>query len=743
MSIHRPLGIPAAVLAALGSYCSPLAAQETAAVEVEPLGDITVTATRVEKSALRVPAAVSTVGQDDIQLGRELLGLDESLNSVPGLFFQDRYNFAQDLRIAIRGFGARSNFGIRGIRMYADGIPMTTPDGQSNVDELDLGVTDRIEVIRGASSSLYGASSGGVINIYTEDGPQTPFVAARGIYGSYDEQRHQLKGGGQHGQLNYLLGLSRLTLDGFRDHSEVESNNLNTKLRYDIDPSSALTLTVNVVHQPISDDPGALTVAELAPGATQAACRAAGYENSDGRSAASCRNVAYDSGESVDQQKFGLSYNKQFGDKHEITVRNYYLWRTFENKLVAGGGGAPGTLEALLGNAPSVNGNPNSAWVEFDRFFFGGGAQYTYADRFFGHRNRFTLGFDIDKQEDDRQRYDNDLGTRGDLRFDELEEVLSRGVYAQNEFAITESVELTAGARYDVVDYDVSDYFLSDVTGDDSDSRSFDEVSPMIGLLWSPMQAINVYGNISTAFETPSTTEFANTAANGTAGGLNPDLDAQTSVSYEIGVKGLIERAGVRYDVAVFHIDTEDELVNVALQGAPIGRTFMENAEETTRDGVEAALIWQPAFVPGLTLSGAYTYSDFEYDSFTGSVGGTTGVIFDGNALPGIPRHQFQGQVAYFHRSGFYVGWDWLHVGDFYANNGNTVENESYTVANLRLGRDFAFGGWTVAPFLGFNNMFNAEYNGNVRLNQDANGRFFEPAPPSSLYGGITVRYDF
>jgi iron complex outermembrane receptor protein len=731
MSRHRPFGALAVVLAALGTHASPLVAQESSADEIEQLGDVTVTATRVEKSALKVPASVSTVGQDDIQLGRQLLGLDESLNGVPGLFFQDRYNFAQDLRIAIRGFGARSNFGIRGIRMYSDGIPMTTPDGQSNVDELDLGVTDRIEVIRGASSSLYGASSGGVINLYTEDGPDTPFVSAQGTYGSYDQQRYQLKGGGQYGPLNYLLGLSRLSLDGFRDQSEVESNNLNTKLRYDIDPSSALTLTVNVVHQPTSDDPGALTAAELAPGATQAACRAAGFENSDGRSAASCRNIAYNAGESVDQQKFGLSYNKRFGEKHEITLRNYYLWRTFENRLVAGGPG-------LLGNITN-----NSAWVEFDRFFYGGGGQYTYTDQLFGHNNRFSIGFDVDKQEDDRRRFDNNLGTRGNLRFDELEEVLSRGVYAQNEFAIAESVELTAGVRYDVVDYDISDDFLSDVTGDDSDSRSFDEVSPMVGLLWSPMQAINVYGNVSTAFETPSTTEFANTAANGSAGGLNADLEAQTSVSYEIGIKGLIERAGIRYDVALFHIDTEDELVNVTLQGAPIGRTFMENADETTRDGVEAALSWQPAFVPGLTLSGAYTYSDFEYESFTGSVGASAGVIFDGNVLPGIPKHQFQGQIAYFHSSGFYVAWDWLHVGDFYANNGNTVENESYTVANLRLGRDFAFGGWSVAPFLGFNNMFNAEYNGNVRVNQDLNGRFFEPAPPQNLYGGITVRYDF
>lgn len=696
------------------------------------LPDVTVSATRVEKSALKVPASVSTVGRDDIQLGRQQLGLDESLNSVPGLFFQDRYNFAQDLRVAIRGFGARSNFGIRGIRMYADGIPLTMPDGQSNVDELDLGVTDHIEVIRGATSSLYGASSGGVINLYTEDGPETPFVSAGATYGSYNQQHYELKGGGQYQQLNYLLGLSRLNLDGFRDHSKVESNNLNTKLRYDIDSSSALTFTLSLVNQPVSDDAGALTAAEVAGTATQAACRAAGFKDSDGRSAASCRNVAYDAGESVDQQKFGFNYHKKFGEKHEITLRNYYLWRQFDSKLVPGGAG-------LLGTATN-----NSAQSAFDRFFLGGGGQYSYTDAFFGHHNRFSVGFDIDKQEDDRTRFDNLRGgVRGTKRFDQTEEVLNRGVYAQDEFAITSTVELTAGVRYDVVDYDVTDHFLTDITGNDSDSASFDEVSPMVGLLWSPMKAFNIYGNISTAFETPSTTEFANTTANGTAGGLNKNLDAQTSVSYELGIKGLVERAGLRYDVAVFHIDTDKELVNVTLVGAPIGRTFMENAKQTTRDGVETSLSWQPSFVPGLTLSGAYTYSDFEYDSFTGSVGTTAGVVFDGKALPGIPTHQFQAQIAYFHPSGFYFAWDWLHVGDFFANNGNTVKNQEYTVANLRLGRDFAYGKWSIAPYLGFNNMFNAEYNSNVRLNQDANGRFFEPAPPQNLYGGVTVRYDF
>lgn len=708
---------------------------------VEELSDITVTSTRVEKSSLKVPAAVSAIEQDDIQLGRQQLGLDESMLNVPGLFFQDRYNFSQDLRVSIRGFGARSNFGIRGIKIYSDGIPLTLPDGQSNVDEIDLGSTQRIEVIRGAASSLYGAAAGGVISLKTEDGPPTPFVSGQFGYGSYDYQNYQVKGGGQYQRLNYLVNLNRLNLDGFRDHGKVESNGLNGKFRYDIDASSNLTLTANVVNQPISDDPGALTAAEVAGTAKQTACRAAGFENSDGRSAASCRNLAYDAGESVDQRKFGLLYRRQFGEKHEVVLRNYYVWRDFQNKLPAGGAG-------LLGNSPSVNGKANSAWVEFDRFFLGGGAQYIYSDVFFGHRNRFTVGFDIDSQKDDRQRYDNDLGTRGARRFDQIERVDSRGVYVQEEFSLLDNLELTAGARYDVVEYDVEDDFLTDVTGDDSGNVDFDDVSPMVGLLWSPLEAINLYGNVSTSFETPSTTEFANPAAGGTAGGLNTALQPQTATSYEVGVKGILPPVRLRYDFAVFTIDTENEFVPITVAGAPVGRSFLENAEETSRDGFEAAVSWQP--IGGLTATGSYTYSDFEFERYLSTSTNTTctGGVCDGKNIPGIPVNQFHGELKYFHPSGWYWAWDMLYVDTLFADNGNVVQSDKYHVANLRVGYVKEVGAWSLHPFLGVNNMFNEEYNSNVRINANttpatAFGRFFEPAPPKNVYGGITMRYDF
>jgi iron complex outermembrane recepter protein len=705
------------------------------AEEPTTLREVTVKATRVEKSALKVPAAVSAVQQEEIQSPRQGLGLDESMGVVPGVFFQNRYNYAQDLRISIRGFGARSNFGIRGIRIYQDGVPLTLPDGQSNVDEIDLGSLGRIEVTRGSASSLYGSSSGGVINLYTEDGPATPFVSAQATGGSYNQQNYQLKSGGQLGDLNYLVNLNRLTLDGFRDQAELESNVLNSKFRYDFDASSSLTLNINVVNQPVSNDAGALTEAELAAGINQSACRNAGFQTQDGRRAANCRNVAFDAGESVDQQRFSLLFRKRFGEHHEVILRNYYLWRGFDSRLPAGGPG-------LLGNAPSLNGRSNSAWVEFDRFFMGGGAQYIWSDALFGHRNRFTVGVDVDSQRDDRQRYDNDLGLRGNLTFDQIERVNSRGVYAQNEFAITDTVELTASGRYDHIRYEVQDAFLSDVTGDDSDEATFHRANPSVGLAWSPLQAFTLYGNFSTSFETPTTTEFANPVNAGTAGGFNPNLRPQTSESFEIGIKGLLAGAGLGYDLTVFHIDTENEFVNVAVTGAPLGRTFVENADSTSRSGLEAAVAWQPAFLPGFTINAAYTLSDFTFRDFTGGIGTTSGQVFDGRALPGVPKHQFFSQVAWIGESGMTVSWDWLHVGDFAVNNDNSVQNPSYNVANLRASRPFDVGALVITPFVGVNNMFGSEYNGNARINA-VGGRFFEPAPERNAYGGVTARFEY
>ncbi|MCZ6642053.1 MAG: TonB-dependent receptor plug domain-containing protein, partial [Gammaproteobacteria bacterium] len=305
------------LLLGLSAFPTNSSAQDAEKSRIE---EMVVVSSRVAQSIGEVPAAVSVILQKDIQRGRQQLGLDESLNRVPGVFSQNRYNFAQDLRLAIRGFGARANFGIRGLKIYSDGIPATMADGQSGVDDIDLGSTQRIEVTRGPSSSLYGASSGGVINLFTEDGPQTPFIESAITVGEFNHQKYQLKAGGQSGKLNYLISGSHLSYDGYRDLSQVEASQLNSKFRYDIDENADLTVVFSLVDSPTANDAGAITSDQVDADRTQA----------------QPRNLSSNAGEELTQQKIGFVYNRALSDRSEMTVRNYYLWRDFATFLPIG-----------------------------------------------------------------------------------------------------------------------------------------------------------------------------------------------------------------------------------------------------------------------------------------------------------------------------------------------------------------------------------------------------------------------
>jgi iron complex outermembrane receptor protein len=604
--------------------------QRSEAVEME---EITVRATRVEKPLLKIPAAMGVVDQDDIQTAQQQVGLDESLVKIPGLFMQNRFNFAQDLRISIRGFGARAGFGIRGIKILVDDIPETLADGQGQVDSIDLGSAQRIEVIRGSASSLYGNAAGGVISIRSETGPQEPFAETRLSFGEFGFQKYQLKSGGQMGSFNYLLNLSDFRLDGYRDNSRTETTQLNSKFGYTIDGTSDLAAVINLTNSPVADDPGSLTRQQA----------------EDDPSQARGRNVQFDTGEDIDQQRVGLVYHKSFGDKHELMARNYYVWRDFANKLPFTDGGA----------------------VTFDRFFFGGGLKYTFTGALQGKQNRVILGIDVDRQDDDRRRFDNNMGVIGALALDQNEKVTSTGVFVQDEFQLLENLELTLGARQDWVRFKVDDDFLSD--GDDSGSQTLDEFSPMVGILYSVSPAVNLYGNISQSFETPTTSEFANPSG---GGGFNSNLEPQTATNYEVGIKGTLPHR-IGYGLSLFTVDVKDELIPFEIPGMP-DRDFFVNAGRSTRDGLEASVSVQP--LAGLTASAAYTLSDFTFDRFTDN----NGNVFDGNDIPGIPQNLLHGEIAYLHSSGFYVVADVLNVDDFYVNNANTEKNDSYTVANLR-----------------------------------------------------------
>ncbi|MEJ2405620.1 MAG: TonB-dependent receptor [Candidatus Thiodiazotropha sp.] len=416
------------------------------------------------------------------------------------------------------------------------------------------------------------------------------------------------------------------------------------------------------------------------------------------------RNLTLDSGEELEQTRLGFVYEQPIGDSGELRVRNYYVWRDLANRLPIGATGQG---------------------VVLDRFAVGGGIQYTHTAPFSGHANRLTVGVDMDRQEDERKRYllaGDSLGTQTQ---DQDEQVDNIGLYAQNEYSISERVELTLGGRYDRLDFDVKDNFLSD--GDDSGDRSFRKFSPSVGLRFTPRPGLNLYTNISRSFESPSAVELRDPDG----AGFNQALDPQIATNYEIGVKGVLG-SRARYDVALFTMDVTDELVPYDIAGT----TYYENAGESKRNGLEAQLVFEP--VDNLITTLAYTYSDFEFDKFIDDNGND----YSGKTIPGIPENLLSADFTYTHNNGAYGQLTALYVDEIYVNNANTTTNDAYTVADLRLGYTKFFGAWELSPFVGVNNLFDKQYNGNVRINAFG-GRYFEPAPERNYYAGLTLRYDF
>ena len=651
----------------------------------EELDEIVVTATRIESSVRDVPRSISVVRQERIQNATQQLGIDEALAAVPGLYMQNRYNFSQDLRVSLRGFGARSSFGIRGIRIYVDGIPETLPDGQGQVDSIDLGSTSRIEVLRGPASSLYGNASGGVIAVETELADIEPFVEGGVAAGELGFQRYHVKTGGSFDAADYLFNVSTQTVDGYRDHSEMRGHLLNGKVGISLNERDRFTVAVNHTDQPKSEDAGGIDAAQAA---------------ADPRSARDL-NVAFNAGEKLSQQRLGFIYERPRAGG-ELMLRNYYVWRDFGNQLPFLSGGA----------------------VDLKRFFWGVGAQYTLTDSLpeaFG----LTVGFDVDRQDDDRKRFDNLQGVNGTMVFDQQEKVDSGGVYVQGRYAINDTWTLSAGLRYDEVTFEIDDRYLQD--GNDSGEIDFSEVSPSIGIN-ADLGEHMVFASFSSAFETPTTTELANPDA---SGGFNPGLQPQLADNYELGIKG--SGFGTFYELSVFRIDIEDELIPFELAAFP-GRTFYQNAGTSDRDGVEAALAWQGD--NGWAADVSWTWSDFTFDEFMDENGND----FGGKSLPGLPEHFAYAGVSYDGDSGWHARLEAVYSGSLYADNANEASVDSYVVANIRASRAYRSGPWHVRPYVGINNLFDERYNSNIRINAFG-ARYYEPAPGRNVYAGIDVRY--
>ena len=667
---------------------------------VSRLPELNVTVTRSAAPLERVPYAVSVLTRDDIQRGQQTLGIDEALNNLPGVVVSNRYNFSLDQRISIRGAGSRSNFGVRGLKILLDGVPQTLPDGQSQLTNIDFGTVDRAEVLRGASSSLYGNASGGVISFQTQQAALGPFAQNLRVQGGSgkrdgdDFYKWQTWTSGRSGSVSGTLSLSQFKADGFRQHSAAEFRQLNAGLDYAISGSTLARLRLNLADSPEAQNPGALTLAEY-------------VANPDSAAANNIRRGA-DKDAQQQQLSLGLRHFDAAGNEYEATV--FGLLRDLANPLAA---------------PPDINPGPTAGtYIAIDRAV--GGARLSASRRLGSAETspRLSAGADVQLMRDDRQNFVHDGGVPTSAVFlDQLEKITEIGPFAQVQWAPNEQLLLSGGLRYDWVRFALDDRYTGDGF-DDSGARTMSAASGNIGASWTVHSRFVPYVNVATAFETPTTTELVNQPDG--SGGFNPELGPQRAVNYEIGARGQ-PATGISYSVALFLGRVTDAIVQQLEVG---GRAFFRNAGKTHNDGAEVGLTLSP--VSALTLSAAYTYARYRFAD----------AALEGKRLPGVPEHFWRLGFRSRLPAGFFADADHTIATSVAADDANTVIVPAWGagVTNLRLGWTGNTGSLRLAPFLGLNNLWDRRYIGSVTLN-GLGGRVIEPAPRRVIYVGTEIGY--
>lgn len=651
------------------------------------------------RSPMDLPFGISTTSPDSLRPGQAHVAADQALALIPGITVANRTNPSQDPRVSIRGFGARSAFGVRSVRVMRDGMPLTLPDGQTPLDYLDLESVGRIEVIRGTASALYGNATGGVIDLSSALPPNVSLQPEARIWlGSDALVRTTAVASGTSGRWSYQGNFGQTRSDNYREYSRQELTNgfgrIATTVR-----GTDLALVGMGLHMPVAENPGALNARQL----------------DTMPSMADPLSVTRKARKEVDQIQLGLSATRRVG-RVGLAASVYGGTRTLYNPLTF-----------------SV--------VNVDRTISGGSLRADIDLPWRG--SRLTVGADVQTQDDDRKNWfacngqpatnPNCLtpdGDKGLLTLDQQETVVGGGPYAQLQLE-RGAWRFNGGVRADEVRFEVKDRFLSD-TRDDSGERELGAVSPMAGIAWRVSRLASLYANYTTAFETPTTTELGN-KADGSAG-FNPDLEPQRSGTAEVGAKGVYRF--FFYSLAGFRTRVRDELI---AQDVGNGRNYFRNAGKTARDGIEGEL---GATIGRFDIAATHAFSSFRFLDYAP----TPTTQLKGKRIPGIPRHQTQMAVTARFSSGGFVLAEGVAKSRVWANDANSDSAfaRSYQVFNVRAGRDFDIGGLRVAPVIGVNNVLDTHYVGSVAINAAGTGttaKFFEPAPGRTWITGARVWY--
>jgi iron complex outermembrane receptor protein len=703
---------------AAAALASLQAAAQTPVADAPALRPIVVTPTPgVARDAFDIPASVDVVSGEQLRNAQLQVNLSEPLVRVPGVVAFNRQNYAQDLQISVRGFGARSTFGVRGIRLYSDGIPATAPDGQGQISHFDLSSAARLEVLRGPFSALYGNSSGGVISLFTADGLPGLQAEAGAVFGSDGVRRQNARFAGEQGAWNWNLDATHFHTDGFREHSAASRTGLNGKLRLQATPDTKVTLVANAVDMPDVQDPLGL--------------RRADYERNP--RAADPVATTFNTRKSVEQQQVGAILEHRLDEVHDLKLTTWRGQRATEQ------------FQAIPAATQTPITHPGGVIV-LNRDYQGLDAQWIAKTRAFGGPLTLTAGVMSDELKEHRQGFLNFFGTAaaptalgvmGAQRRNENNRVRSFDQYAQGTWSGAR-FSLTAGLRHSVIKFDSHDSFISGANGDDSGSARYQATTPVLGAVWHASDATNVYAALGRGFETPTLNELSYRGDG--QPGLNFGLQPAKSRQWELGVKTELAKDW-RLNAALFQARTSDEIAVLTNSG---GRSTFQNVGDTRRRGFEAALEgrWSQAW----STYAALTYLDANYQSsFLTCVAAPCTApntqVPAGNRIPGVPRVTAYAELAWRHR-GLETALELRHVGRVAVDDRNTDFAAASTVFNLRLTVAQNWSRWTFREFLRIDNLAGRNYVGSVIVNE-GNQRYFEPAPGRTWLVGVNAAYAF
>jgi iron complex outermembrane receptor protein len=702
------LNAVASLFALAAAPCAFAADQPPA--DQAPVDVVVVSGARMEHASFDLPAAIDVVDAARIGAAQLRVNASEALAAVPGLVVQNRQNYAQDLQISSRGFGARSAFGVRGVRLIADGIPATMPDGQGQAATFNLDMAERMEVLRGPFSAIYGNHSGGTIQLFTRDGKGRPSVETSLMAGSYGARKADLNAQGQSGGVGFVIDASRFETDGYRSHSAATRDQAYAKLTVAPTASSRMAITASALRQDDTQDPLGVTWATW-----QRDPRAGETDATDTATPKRTLAERYDTRKSIDHKQAGLSFEQRFGEDRvrvmayagKRQVIQYQAFSRFVQTPASQSGGV----------------------VDFDRDFHGADINWLHVIAFAGGKLSTTVGIDYGRSSDQRQGFENYIGTQfgrlGRLRRDETDTVSSVDPYVQAEWQGGQWV-LTSGLRHSRMKVAVDDRYASN--GVDSGSVDYRHTTPVLGVLYKVSPVLNVYASAARGFEAPTLNELF---YSGSGAGFNFLLKPATSTHVEAGVKAYLG-SGTRLNAALFQARTDDEVVVDVAVG---GRTSYRNASKTLRQGAELSL--DSSLGAGFSSRVAMTLLRAIYDQ-------PFGIVAEGSRLPGVPRANLFGELAW-NNSADTLGAaiETIASGKVYAEDAN-VETPApgYGIVNARVQAQQLFDGWRFKQFVRVNNLADKQYVGSVIVG-DANKRFYEAAPGRNWMAGLSAQYSF